>query len=867
MDWSEAQRRMRDGQADVIDTIFLTAERAKLYDFTPPYAKIEVPVFAHKTLGGLVEVSSLKGFTIGVKAGDAVVEHLAKQDIDSLKEYPSYEAIIQAARNQELKVFSVDLPAAIYFLNKYGLADEFRQSFVLYTGEFHRAVQKNRTDTLNLVESGFNQITPREYRAIDHKWMGTPFLWRNVVRQWGPYLLLGLGAVVLLLAGNACLGYSVRTKTAKLHHALEHLRQSEARVQAIFKVAPVGLGVCRERNFEQVNDMLCRMSGYTRGELLHQSTALLYESQEEFERAGRFLYRPPQSQELDSVEARMRHKDGRLMTWWLRVTPLNSNEGIVFSAMDITDRKSMEEALRESRERLTTLSDNLPGGMVYQIDSGLNNSQRQFLYVSAGVERLHDLKPEDVLRDASTIYTQVFKEDQKALAEKEAAAATALVPFTMEVRIRMPSGKIRWSLFCSAPRRLLNGHIVWDGIELDSTDQKNTEEERKKLQAQLVRAQQMESIGRLAGGVAHDFNNMLHAILGNVDLALERMKPSDPGNAELLEIRKAAEHSAALTRQLLAYARKQMVVPKVLDVNPTVEGMINILRRLIGENIVLAWLPAPDLWPIKMDLSQLNQVLTNLCVNARDAIEGVGRVVISTQNTTFGANSSPVQRGERAGDYVSILVGDNGCGMDQETLNRVFEPFFTTKKLGRGTGLGLATVYGIVKQNAGFIEVESSPEQGSLFKVHLPRHCEQGIPPESRESARAAEPATGTLMLVEDDPGILTITRLMLEQLGYQVLAASSPGEALRMAGRHAGEIRLLITDVIMPEMSGRDLADKLKAMHPRLSILFMSGYTADMIGNRGVLADGVRYLQKPFSREELATALRWALRDQRDPK
>lgn len=866
MDWSKAQRRMRDGQADVIDTIFLTAERAKLYDFTPPYAKIEVPVFAHKTLGGLVDVSSLKGFTIGVKAGDAVVEHLAGHNIDSLKEYPSYEAIIQAARNQELKVFSVDLPAAIYFLNKYGMADEFRQSFVIYTGEFHRAVQKNRTDILNLVEAGFNQITSREYRAIDNKWMGTPFLWRNVVRQWGPYLLLGLCAIVLLLAGNTALGYSVRTKTAKLRNALVHLRQSEARIQGLLKVAPVGLGVCRERKFEQVNEMLCRMSGYAREELVNQSTAILYESREEFERAGCLFYGPPLPQELGFLETRMRHKDGRPMIWWLCETPINTNqpdEGFIFSAMDITDRKNMEDALRESRLRLATLSDNLPGGMVYQIDSGVNNSQRQLLYVSAGVERLHDLKPEDVLRDASTIYSQVSKEDRQALAEKEAAAAATLAPFTMEARMRMPSGKIRWSLFCSAPRLLPNGHTVWDGIELDITEQKRVEEERKRLQAQLIRAQQLESIGRLAGGVAHDFNNMLQTILGNVDLVLERMKPSDPGNTELLEIRKAAAHSASLTQQLLAYARKQTVVPQVVDVNHTIEGMINILRRLIGENIVLAWLPAPDLWPIKMDPSQLNQVLTNLCVNARDAIDGVGQVIISTHNTTFGPDSSPVQRGEKPGDYVSILVGDNGCGMDEETLSRVFEPFFTTKKLGHGTGLGLATVYGIVKQNAGFVEVESSPQQGSLFKVHLPRHREQGVRPESRKPVEIAKPAAETLMLVEDDLGILTITRLMLEQMGYRVLAASSPSEALRMAGQHAGEIHLLITDVIMPEMSGRDLADRLKAMHPRLALLFMSGYTADMIGHRGVLADGVRFLQKPFSKDDLSIALRRALRDQ----
>ncbi len=384
--------------------------------------------------------------------------------------------------------------------------------------------------------------------------------------------------------------------------------------------------------------------------------------------------------------------------------------------------------------------------------------------------------------------------------------------------------------------------------------------ERKRLRAQLTQAQKMESVGRLAGGVAHDYNNMLNVIIGYAELALGKVKPGDPVQEDLEEIRAAGKRSVEITRQLLAFARKQTISPEVLDLNETVEGMLKMLRRLIGEDIDFSWCPGEGLWSVKADPSQIDQILANLCVNARDAISGVGRITIETDNVSFDEAYCRDHAGFVPGDFVLLAVSDDGRGMDEKTLDRVFEPFFTTKGMGRGTGLGLATVYGIVKQNEGFINVYSEPGKGTTVKVYLPRYAG---PAADRPRTEAPEKTPGgdeTVLLVEDEPSILKLGRKMLEELGYRVLEASSPGRALDLAQEHAEEIHLLITDVVMPEMNGRDLAAKLQSLYPRIKVLFMSGYTANVIVHRGVLDDGVCFLQKPFSMEDISFKVREAL-------
>jgi len=394
------------------------------------------------------------------------------------------------------------------------------------------------------------------------------------------------------------------------------------------------------------------------------------------------------------------------------------------------------------------------------------------------------------------------------------------------------------------------------------------EEEREKLREQLTQAQKMESVGRLAGGVAHDFNNMLNVIMGYSDMMMHDLSEDSPLRNGLEEIRKAACRSADLTRQLLAFARKQTVAPKVLDLNETVGSMLKMLGRLIGEDIELAWKPAEDLDPVRMDPSQIDQLLANLCVNARDAIgHATGTLTIETGRASLDEGYCAVHADFVPGDYVLLVVSDDGCGMDKETLAKIFEPFFTTKGLGQGTGLGLATVFGVVRQNNGFVNVYSEPGKGTTFKIYLPAYKEGREGNEGREGPvceqAMAEPAAKggeAVLVVEDEPATLDMAKLMLERLGYAVLTAPNPDEAVRLAESLSAPIHLLVTDVVMPGMNGRELADRLVALHPDLKCLFMSGYTADVIARQGVLDQGVSFIQKPFSLRELGVKVREVL-------
>jgi PAS domain S-box-containing protein len=388
----------------------------------------------------------------------------------------------------------------------------------------------------------------------------------------------------------------------------------------------------------------------------------------------------------------------------------------------------------------------------------------------------------------------------------------------------------------------------------------DTERQRKSLENQLLQAQKMESVGRLAGGVAHDFNNMLSVILGYTEIALEKAKPDGIMVSDLIEIQKAANRSADITRQLLAFARQQTIAPKVLDLNETVESMLKMLRRLVGEDIDLAWMPGLGLWPVNMDPSQVGQILANLVVNARDAISGVGKVTLGTENVRLDEAYCEDRPGFVPGEYVMLAVSDDGCGMDKETQGKIFEPFFTTKGLGKGTGLGLATVYGIVKQNNGFINLYSEPGKGATFKIYFQKQVDPGVPAMDSEGAEALPGGSETVLLVEDEEAILKMGKRMLESLGYRVLDAASPLVAMEKAKQHPGDLHLLMTDVVMPEMNGRDLSNQLRKRHPGIETLFMSGYTANVIAHRGVLDAGVHFIQKPFSKRDLALKVRSVL-------
>ena len=549
-------------------------------------------------------------------------------------------------------------------------------------------------------------------------------------------------------------------------------------------------------------------------------------------------------------EFQMLHKNGHWIDILARANVIFDKNGrgirVVGTHVDITARKASERALKESEKRHRSIIETAMDGF------WLTDCQGRLREVNATYQRMSGYSEEELILlhifdlnclessdDVIRRFENIMLKGEDRFESRHRRKDGSLFDVEVSVQYR-PEQRGQFICFIR-----------------DITDIKKSQTEREKLQAQLLQAQKMESVGRLAGGVAHDFNNMLGVILGHVEFALEKTEDNQSLYADLKEIQKAARRSADLTKQLLTFARKQIIEPKVLDLNNTIESMLKMLRRLIGEDIDLSWLPAKQLWPVKIDPSQVDQILANLCVNARDAISGVGQLDIETLITTLDQNFCAAHAGCIPGDYVMLAVSDNGCGMDRETLKNLFEPFFTTKDIGEGTGLGLATVYGIVKQNNGFINVYSEPGQGATFKIYLPRFYAGEDTDKSVHQKKTVAKGTETILLVEDEASILKMTRIMLESKGYTILSAATPSEAMEKAKNHSGTIDLLMTDVVMPEMNGRDLAGQITAIYPGIRLFFMSGYTANIIAHQGVLDDGVAFIQKPFSVADLTEKVR----------
>lgn len=560
-----------------------------------------------------------------------------------------------------------------------------------------------------------------------------------------------------------------------------------------------------------------------------------------------------------AIDLELFRKDGS--TVWVETSvsflfgPDGQPSGVLGVTRDITERKRAEDADRQLNERLTLAIRSGDLG-VWDWDVASNTLVWDArMYEIYGVEPTRSGGAFDGWRTA-------VQPDDLARSERELLAALkGRGEFNSQFRVIWPNGEIRHVQSQATVLRDPKGKpLRMIGMNRDITAQINAEAERARLQEQLSQAQKMESIGRLAGGVAHDFNNMLMVILGFTELAMSAKDVEAGLRGHLEEIRSAALRSAELTRQLLAFARQQAVAPQVLNLNHATENMFNLLERLIGKEIRLTWLPGESLWNVKVDPSQLDQILANLCVNARDAIEGDGEIIIQTGNVSLDAMVNLEDEGAVPGEYVRLSVSDTGCGMDAETLTRIYEPFFTTKRIGKGTGLGLSTVYGIVKQNDGFISVKSAPGQGTTFTIHLPRHARAETCDPDEESLSPLAPGKERILLVDDEKVILEIAQIMLERLGYTVLAAATPGEAIQLAESQSEPIQLLLTDIVMPEMNGRDLTRMLLKRFPGMKHLFMSGFTPDLVSRSDILREGKNFIQKPFGMAELAAKLRYVL-------
>jgi len=514
-------------------------------------------------------------------------------------------------------------------------------------------------------------------------------------------------------------------------------------------------------------------------------------------------------------------------------------------ATDRRARRESETALRASEASYTALVEQAPVGIYRSTPDGRFLSANSALARILGYSTPQELLALDMARD---VYADA--DERRRLVAQD--TYTNQVYEELEATWKKKDGtRIRVQLSVRASRKP-DGHVeFYEAFVRDITNQ-------RQLEAQLAQAQKMEAIGRLAGGVAHDFNNLLTVILSYSDLLLEDLPAASSDREDVTQIRKAAQGASELTRQLLAFSRQQVLQPKVVDINGSVSGIERLLTRVLREDIKLACTLATDAGMIRVDPGQLEQVIMNLAVNARDAMPGGGLLTIETANVDLDADYLRAHPMAKPGPYVMLAVTDTGLGMDAATQARIFEPFFTTKDVGKGTGLGLATVQGIVQQSGGFIWVYSEPDHGTVFKIYLPRVDEAP----SQDAVTNADDVRGTetILIAEDVPAVRAVTREMLKRYGYHVLEAADGLTALQVAADYKDTIHLLLTDVVMPDLSGRDLAERFKTLRPAMKVVFMSGYTDDAVVRHGILQEGIAYLQKPFTPVSLAKKVRVVL-------
>jgi two-component system cell cycle sensor histidine kinase/response regulator CckA len=626
-----------------------------------------------------------------------------------------------------------------------------------------------------------------------------------------------------------------------VHHAT--LRDRELRFRRLFEAGVAGVTISDlDGNFKEANDAFLRMLGYTREEML----------------AGKLNWEviTPLDQLVPDTEARAQlkstgflplrereyvHRDGRHIAALVGAAALEGKTECISYITDISARKREENALRVSERQYRALFEQSPLPKFL-----FDYTSRRFLAVNETAVRTYGYSRDEFLK---------MTVDDIQVCDDAASAGAGVEVSPVGTTQRGPWRHVkkdgtRIDVDITAHRFVFEGRPCGLTVAQDVT-------ERSRMEGQLRQAQKMDAIGNLAGGVAHDFNNILSVILSYSHMLAEGLKPGDPMREDLEEISGAGERAAALTRQLLAFSRQQILQPRVLDLNAVIAGVARMLRRVVGEDVELTVTSAAELGAVTADPGQVEQVLMNLVVNARDAMPKGGKLTIETANVKLDEGYAVTHTGVEPGTYVMLAVTDTGSGMDAGTRDRIFEPFFTTKERGKGTGLGLSTVFGIVRQSGGNIWVYSEPGEGTTIKVYLPlAGAVSAIITELAPDTRARH-GSETILLVEDEESVRALVRTILERHGYLVLEAQSGGDALLLCEQHKATIHVLLTDVVMPRMSGRQLAQRLAPLRPDMRVLFMSGYTDDSIVRHGVLDSDVAFLQKPITPEALTRRLR----------
>ncbi len=687
------------------------------------------------------------------------------------------------------------------------------------------------------------------------------------------------------------------------------LRRSESRMRSVLRAAPVGIGLVKDRVMMEVNEAMSGMTGYSREELSGQAAKMLYPTDEDYDCVGREKYRQIAEKGHGTVETRWKRKDGEIIHIILSSTLIEGDEfeagTMTFTAMDISHMKEYEEKISHLNRVLLAIRDvnqlivreRDPEALARRTCELMVGSRgcTGAIIVLCGEDGRPEFYAQEGVGDAFGPLEEELKSG-KMPACCEAAAGGSGVHVVMDrerecegcslaegcsqsaaMSIRLEHGGVNYG-YVSVSLENVGGAPDEDEVSLfeemagdvafalhnikTEKDMRRTERERDEIHQQLLASQKMEAVGRLAGGIAHDFNNMLTVINSYAGMVLEALPGESEQRGDVAEILTAGRRAAELTRQLLAFSRRQVMKMEIVDLNRVVKDIEPMLKRLIGEDILLTTHVEPELGRIKADPGQLEQVVMNLAVNARDAMPTGGRLTIETYNVELDEEYAARHAEVLPGSYVMLSVTDTGCGMSRETLERVFEPFFTTKEVGKGTGLGLSMVFGIVKQSGGHVWVYSEQGKGTTFKVYFLRDL-SGAPvaePEEAEPEDAGATGGATILVVEDEAGVLFLAKRALESAGYEAITASSCENAIEIFKTEGERIHLLLTDVVMPDMGGRELAGILTRMNPALKVLYMSGYTENSIVHNGELDDGVNFLSKPFLISELVKKTRKAL-------
>ncbi len=810
----------------VLDEILVEAETVDDFAITREF----------KNLGRRTILFNAKKVELEEPSGNLIL--LAMEDITDRSQFEealreSEERYRTVVENSQTGVLIIDDNYKLTYVNNKVYEIFGRKHDEIVGQDFRKFLAK---DSLDLVAERYKKRQRGEEVPAQYQF--------HIVRKDGELRTIQISSAVIKNTKGRVFTIAQILDVTEHQQAEEALRESEEKYRLIVENAHDGIEITQNDRIMFCNARFAEMLGYSVEELKDIPFNKIYS-----EKAIRELHERQKRREAGlpvpkRYKTTLKRKDGQLIDVEVsyEIIDYQGHPATFAIIRDVSEQTKAQMEL----ERLMTAIEQAGESILITDLTG------KIQYVNPAFEKISGYPREEAIGQTP----RILKSGKQDLTFYEKLWTTIINGQTWQGRIinKRKDGQLFTEEKTISPVRNAEGNIThFVAVGRDVSQQ-------ILLEQQFRQSQKMESIGRLAGGVAHDYNNMLTVILGNAQLGMSKMDKNNPFFDYFAKIHQAATRSADITKQLLAFARKQTIEPKVLDLNDTIENMLKMLRRLIGEDIDLAWLPYSSLWPVKLDPSQVDQILVNLIVNARDAIQGVGKITIETENRIIDDDYCTTHAGFTPGEYVMLAVSDNGCGMEKEILDKIFEPFFTTKEMGKGTGLGLATVYGIVKQNNGFINVYSEPGKGTTFKIYIPKY--QGKE-KSISSYQEKVPLKGKgekILLVEDDKTILEFAQSLLKELGYTVEAVSEPQQALALVQQPGKSFDLLLTDVIMPEMSGKDLADQIKKQLPQIKVLYMSGYTANAIAHHGVLDKGVNYIQKPFSIQQIATKLRQVL-------